>query len=255
MAVGVLDQALLQPDHLASRVDVFAGGEPTRAGGTQLAHRDDVLAGQETIREPLDPLDGGSLAVGCGDLLDDVAAGERAAFGGEHGLDPGEQPRLAQPLAERPAPPKRGLDVEPAGSGALAPLSALLGGPHPVVLRPPALQRRDLARASGGPAPLGHPRLDLSPAAREGAQGLVGDTRDLGGAAVDLTEGDAELAVKLGSQVGLVEVARRLRAAISALAVERAPLTVRRSDQVRDEDVGVKLGVAGAAHVVAEGRS
>jgi hypothetical protein len=95
--------------------------------------------------------------------------------------------------------------------------------------------------------------LDLASPARERAQGLVGDARDLRGAAVDLAPGDAELSRQLGSQVGLVEVAGSLRPAVEALAVERPPLAVRRADQVCDRDVGVELRVASAAHPVAKG--
>ena len=123
-----------------------------------------------------------------------------------------------------------------------------------LVLGPAGGEGGDLGGLGGVSAAARQLRLDLGAAAREGAQGLVGDAGHLGRPAMDLAEVKAELVRELGSELGLVEVAGGLRPTVEALAVERAPAAVLRSDQVGDQHVGVKLRVAGPAHPMAKGR-
>src|SRR5215211_9184560 len=160
------------------------------------------------------------------DLLDDVTARERAPLSGQPRLNPGKQAGFAEPLRGCVAT-KHSVEVEAAGSRALSPLAALLRGPHAVLLSLPGFERGDLGGSPRASAPLRHPGLDLAPPARELAEGRVGDAGDLRGATVDLAPGDAELSRQLGAEVGLVEVAGGLGAAVQALAVERSPLAIR----------------------------
>ncbi len=108
--------------------------------------------------------------------------------------------------------------------------------------------RRERGRL-GGPRPvratISERRLDLGSAPAEGAEDPRGDAINLGDAVTDLGPGDAQLARQLRPQHRLVNQARGPSVSVEPSPVERRPLEVTTSGEVGDDDVRVKLRIAG----------
>ena len=138
-------------------------------------------------------------------------------------------------------------------AGALLPVLVKGLAADAVLLGPPRMERRDLRRRGRGLAAAFELGFDLGAAAAERLEQRLGQSVDLADAAADGGEAQAEASDELGAQLRLVEVAAGLSVGVQAPSVERGPAPVGSARHVRHEDVGVQLGVAGAARAVAEG--
>ena len=93
--------------------------------------------------------------------------------------------------------------------------------------------------------------FDLTPPRRKQRTQLGWDAVDLGDALADRFPLDAEPGGELLAEVSPVQVAGGVRVPVELLGVKGAPASVLAIRDVRDEDVGVELGVTGttrAAH-------
>ena len=95
--------------------------------------------------------------------------------------------------------------------------------------------------------------LDLGPAGGEPSQHRSVDPLDLGGSAVDGTEGDTEGLDQAGPERRLVDEACGPGVGIEPAGIGGRPAAVLAQHGIGGKDVGVKLGVAVARGAVDEG--
>ncbi len=94
--------------------------------------------------------------------------------------------------------------------------------------------------------------FDLGAALREVLDDPAGDAGDVGNVVVDRVPLDAETSGQFVAQHTLVQRSGRQLGAVEGLSVECGPLAVGPASEVRDEDVGVQMGVAGATGAMPE---
>ena len=229
-----------------------------RRVGAELIERDDARVVHRVAGEPLDHRDRRTRPELFAPGPQDVAVAERRL--------PLRQPRRREQLVgpgDRDTPidgHRTGL-VEGHGDvvgivagvdGAGGPLLAQQFGGDGVGLGAAGVERRDPRGLRRMQVATREFLFDLAAPRREQADQRFGDADDLGCAFADGFPVDAEPAGELVTQMRLVEVAAGLGLPIQRAAVERAPLAVVATGQVRDQDMGVELRVAGPRGAVKE---
>ena len=104
------------------------------------------------------------------------------------------------------------------------------------------------------PAELVEPFEDLMPSLREVVDQGTGDTGQVRDPVPNLTPLQTECGGEVVAELGLVEVAGGLRQRVEVSGVERAPMAFGAAGQVRDQHMGMEMGVAGAAGPMPEPR-
>ena len=229
-------------------------GKPARG-----AHRDHPLRGQEGVGQPLavpgarpgpEPGGQGPHHLGAGEGRGLAREALRAGQLRHQTLQPPDV-QLRRRRATEDLPELARAEAERLGPR--LPLVDQVMGQAPVGLGPAGAQRRHLGRPAAVGALAGQRRLDLDPAAAEGAHHLARHALEVGHAPAHRAPLHAEPVRETVAELGLVEVAGGGLVAIQGPAVEGAGAPVGAAAEVGHQDVGVQRRIERPRDPVAEG--
>ena len=224
--------------------------------------REDVFGAEEPVDEVEDLIDPATRRQRVADRFDNITLTERA----HRRRQPvrGRQPpvQILGLRASDPWRPRRGRAIQEPGQrraveakrlGAAAPGRKEPGRVCTAVLGAAGGVGRNLRRPCAVLPVLVEVGLDLPATGRELPQHGLGDPGDVGDAVLDRTPTHAEPAGEIPPKMCLVEVTDRRGPRVQRPGVERRPPVVRlRVGNVRDDHVGMEVGVAGPGGAVPE---